>query len=154
MSCMIAKGLQRALLMSLMSLGLVLPGSNLQAFERKQDVAEVARAAIATGVAASGEFEFVVKNTGQDRKFLYLNSEADYRSPASLTIAVPRGQWQQVIALVGDDASEFVGKTVRVSGKVARKKIYLPSNERRSTRKYYYQAHLGLKHADNISLVR
>lgn len=138
---------------------LLLPGLTLasdiplESASATQDVAQVARDAINSGIAATGKFEFVVRNTGRDGRQLYLNSEADYRSPSCLTIVVRRGLWSKVGALVGGDAEDFVGQRIRVTGKVTREKIYFLDQTDERTRRYYHQAHLKLGSADDIELL-
>ncbi len=117
------------------------------------DAAQAAHSAIISGVAESGQFEFIVQNVGRDRRNLYLNSEADYRSPTCLTVVVRRGLWTRVAALVGGDVDQFVGQRIRVNGKVAREKIYFLNHADDSSRRYYHQAHLKLAAVDDLQVL-
>ena len=91
-----------------------------------------------------GVFEMVVRATGRQGRFLYLNSETDYRDPRNLTIVIAPGQEQALAERLGGPVEAALsGKVVAVRGVAKKTKIdFLTDGQ--PTGKYYFQTHLTL----------
>ena len=99
-----------------------------------------------------GVFEMVVRATGRQRGFLYLNSEADYRDPRNLSIVVAPGPEAALAERLGRPVEAAVLRRVIAVRGVARKtRIDFTSNGR-PTGKYYYQTHLRLRSARDLTV--
>ena len=99
-----------------------------------------------------GVFEMVVRATGRQGRFLYLNSEADYRDPRNLTIAIaPLEERALAERLGGVIETSILRKVVAVRG-VAKKIRIDFTADGRPTGKYYFQTHLNLASARDITI--
>lgn len=100
----------------------------------------------------TGIFEFTVRGTGRDR-FVYLNSEEDYRDQRCLTAVLTRG----VAATLGRTLGAapdmaLIGKTIRVQGTAKRVRIDFISDGS-PTGRYYYQTHISVVDPDKIEVL-
>ena len=99
-----------------------------------------------------GVFEMVVRATGRQGRFLYLNSEADYRDPRNLTIAIaPPEERALAERLGGPVETTILRKVVAVRG-VAKKTRIDFTADGRPTGKYYFQTHLNLASARDLTV--
>jgi hypothetical protein len=99
-----------------------------------------------------GVFEMVVRATGRQGEFLYLNSEVDYRDPRNLTIVVaPADEAALVSRLGGPVDTTILKKVIAVRG-VARKTRIDFLSDGRPTGKYYFQTHLRLSSARDLTI--
>jgi hypothetical protein len=102
------------------------------------------------GVA--GVFEMVVRATGRQDRYIYLNSEADYRDPRNLTIAIAPAEERALAERLGAPVEAVVlRKTIAVRG-IARKTRIDFIADGRPTGKYYFQTHLKLASARDLTV--
>lgn len=109
-------------------------------------------AAEAAPASVKGSFLMTVQATGVDRNLSYLNSELDYRDQRNLTIAISPEATQQLALRFG--ASPLValkGKEIMVRGAATRARIDI-TNSGKATGKYYYQTHVYVGNADQITV--
>lgn len=100
----------------------------------------------------SGVFEMVVRATGRRGSLLYLNSEADYRDPRNLTVVVSAGLEQDLAARIGRPVETVIrGKVIAVRGTARKTRIdFLADGQ--PTGKYYFQTHLNLRSARDLTV--
>jgi hypothetical protein len=102
--------------------------------------------------AAFGTYSFVVQATGSDRGWYYLNSEPDYRSPENLSVAISPLALRALEGTLGKDlAKVFQGKAIWVKGDARKVPIVLVIDGK-PTNRGYYQHHVDVTRADQISL--
>ena len=112
------------------------------------------RAADAAPAPVPGTFVMTVKAVGSQNGIAYLNSELDYRDQRNLSIAICPDAIAPLAAKFGGDLDKvLIGKTVAVSGAAMRFKIVFTINGA-PTEKYYYQTHVDVCSAGQISLQR
>lgn len=112
----------------------------------------VFQAADAAPAPVPGTFVMTVKSAGSQDGYVYLNSELDYRDQRNLSIEVCPAAIEPLGAKFGGALQTvLVGKNVTVSGDALRTKITF-TIEGRPTEKYYYQTHVGVCSADQVSL--
>jgi hypothetical protein len=100
----------------------------------------------------SGVFEMVVRSSGRQSGLLYLNSELDYRDPRNLTIVVaPREEMALASRLGGPVEAALARKVIAVRGTAKKTRIDFIADGRR-TEKYYYQTHLILNSARDLTV--
>lgn len=121
------------------------------------DLISPAEAIISAATAAPqpvrGRFTMRVAATGRRDGNIYLNSETDYRDQRNLTITILPGAIDQLAARYGAEADVFLmGKRVVVDGQARRVHIDFTGNGQ-PTGKYYYQTHVVVSDADQISIV-
>jgi hypothetical protein len=115
----------------------------------EQAVLSAARAAPA---GVPGTFAMRVQATGVEDGRFYLNSERDYRDQRNLTIALSAQAARQLAERLGSDPMETLkGKDVLVIGSAFRTTIYFFANGR-PTDKYYYQTHVNVTDAAQITI--
>lgn len=99
-----------------------------------------------------GVFEMVVRATGRQGGFLYLNSETDYRDPRNLTIVIASPQEQALVERLGHPVeSRLLRKVIAIRG-VARKTRIDFTADGRPTGEYYFQTHLVLRSARDLTV--
>src|SRR5690606_32596351 len=104
------------------------------------------QAAAAPRTGVTGVFVMTVKATGRTNK-LHLNSEADYRDPRNLSIAVmPRATEDLEAILQAPAEVALEGKRILVSGTARRTRIDFVVGGKPSG-KYYYQTHVRVTDA-------
>lgn len=109
-------------------------------------------AANAAPASVDGTFSMTVQATGSQRNQTYLNSELDYRDQRNLTIAITPHAVQQLADRLGEHPRVALkGKDILVQGAAARTKTYFFANGR-MTDKYYYQTHVNVNDADQITV--
>ncbi len=99
-----------------------------------------------------GVFEMVARATGRQRGFLYLNSEEDYRDPRNLSIVVAPGPEAALAERLGRPVEAAVLRRVIAVRGVARKTRTDFASDGRPTGKYYYQTHLRLRSARDLTV--
>lgn len=111
---------------------------------------------LAPKAGLAGTFRLEVKAVGEQNGFYYLNSETDYRDRNCLTIAMPAAVMARLAYGEGRDAAEkrFKGRTIFVRGVAQRVKIGIFDDAGKPTGKYYYQVHVRVGEAAQISLPR
>ncbi|MCB1104984.1 MAG: hypothetical protein H7A44_06275 [Opitutaceae bacterium] len=111
----------------------------------------VMAAAAAAPAGVDGVFTFTVQATGEDKGYVYLNSQADYRDQRNLSVEIPPAVRRELWRKFGADPIDyFKGKTIRVIGTAQRVKIWFNFGGYR-TEKYYYQTHVMVRDADQIT---
>lgn len=101
---------------------------------------------------AEGRFRLRVAATGKVRFEQYLNSHPDYRDPTCLTVVLKRGAMRSLRKRFGDDpTAALMGKDIIVRGTVHRTRIWLLSDT--DEHPYYYQTHVDVTSADQITVV-
>jgi hypothetical protein len=106
----------------------------------------------AQAVMNAAVFEMVVRATGRQGRFLYLNSEEDYRDPRNLTIAIAPEQERALTERLGASIeSSVLHKVIAVRGIAKKTRIDFLTDGRVSG-KYYYQTHLNLKSARDLTV--
>lgn len=103
--------------------------------------------------AASGDvegvFEFQVGSVGESGFAVYLNSSADYRDPANLTVELKPGAITELKTRLGGEPRELLaGKRVRVTGVAKR----VPIPRRDGT--VYHQTRIDAETASQIEILR
>ncbi len=99
-----------------------------------------------------GHFVLTVRASGR-QEVLYLNSERDYRDPRNLSIAIaPRVEKRLAELLHGPVPQMLNGRRILVRGTARKTRIDFISNGRRSG-KYYYQTHLRLNDAADLTVL-
>ncbi|PZR76954.1 MAG: hypothetical protein DLM73_01025 [Chthoniobacterales bacterium] len=111
----------------------------------------VAAAERPEGVTAT--FQMEVRRGDREDGTLYLNSEEDYRDQRCLTIALTGDVASELERKVGGDpALALKGKKIRVTGTAKRKTVWFYFMKVKSD-KYYYQTHVQITDASQISIV-
>lgn len=99
-----------------------------------------------------GVFELVVRASGRQSGLLYLNSEADYRDPRNLSIVVTPTEERALEKRLGAPVQDAVrNKLIAVRG-VARKTRIDFTADGQPTGKYYFQTHLNLRSARDLTV--
>ena len=112
----------------------------------------VMRAAAAAPRGVSGTYVMTVRATGRQDNHLYLNSKNDYRDQRDLTIDVPPGVEDELAARLHASVPEaLTGKRIAVRGVARRIRIGFMANGM-MTGKYYYQTHVTLGAANQLSV--
>jgi hypothetical protein len=111
------------------------------------------KAADAAPAGVAGRFRLTIQATGHQDGHVYLNSETDYRDQRNLSIDLcPVSLASMKDKFAADPETFFVGKTIEVRGVAHRVKITFLSDGK-PTDRYYYQTHVRVCSADQISLV-
>ena len=120
---------------------------------RPVEAVVAAAEAAARQQSVRGVFELHVRTTGWQDSLLYLNSELDYRDQRSLTVAITPAAEQALRDRFGEDpVSALKGKKIQVSGAAQRVTIWFFCDGKR-TEKYYYQTHVPVFRADQITVI-
>ena len=126
------------------------PGAQLRPLRLSPEQAVMNAATSAEGV--SGTFEMVVRTTGRQGGFLYLNSELDYRDQRNLTIEVSAAVEQALeTRFQAPVEMSLRGKVVAVRGTARKVRIDF-TQDGRPTGKYYYQTHVRLGSARSLTV--
>ena len=113
----------------------------------------VFKAADAAPAGITGRFRLTIQATGHQDGHVYLNSETDYRDQRNLSVDLCPVSLASVKAkFAADPEAFFVGKEIEVRGMAHRVKITFLSDGK-PTDRYYYQTHVFVCSADQISLV-
>lgn len=100
-----------------------------------------------------GTFQIAIKATGSQNGIVYLNSNLDYREPTNITLALAPSTIKEFSDTYNaSPGSYFKNKTIEVTGKVERIKIYLYKNGK-VTKKYYFQTHIRVTAIDQIRVL-
>lgn len=100
-----------------------------------------------------GTFALVVKRAEMVGPRLFLNSEGDYRDQRNLSIAIQPSALPILRQRLGRDLrGALVDRDIRVRGVARRTRIDFTNNAK-PTGKYYYQTHVDVDSADQISIV-
>lgn len=103
--------------------------------------------------SSSGTFTLNVVATGSQRDAVFLNTEADYRDPRNITIALPGSLVREFTERHNErPEAYFKGKTLNVSGELKQVEILFLKDGRPSG-KYYYQTHVRPGSLDDIRIV-
>lgn len=93
-----------------------------------------------------------VRAVGSQGAMVYLNSELDYRDPRCLTIALTPAAAAQLRETLGPDLrAALIGREIRVRGRAERKTVHFTAGGM-PTGKYYYQTHVDVDDAAQITL--
>ncbi|MXO64985.1 hypothetical protein [Altericroceibacterium endophyticum] len=99
-----------------------------------------------------GVFDMAVRATGRDKSRLYLNSQTDYRDPRCLTIVItPKVEQALIRRLGGDVEKALLGQRIAVQGAARTVRIDFTTYGRPSG-KYYYQTHVVLNRAEDLTI--
>lgn len=113
----------------------------------------VMAAADAAPRGVPGHFALVVKRAEMVGPRLFLNSEEDYRDQRNLSVAIQPHALPALRDRLGKDLrAALVGRDVRVRGVARRTRIDFTNNGR-PTGKYYFQTHVAVDSANQISVV-
>jgi hypothetical protein len=115
-------------------------------------------AAAAPDQGIKGRFAFQVKNVGDLRGYVFINSELDYRDQRCLTIELTPKVAEAMQARVGADLRRgLVGKTIEVDGIARRVTIRMGRKPRvvngKDRNPYYFQTHVGVDDAGQIRVL-
>ncbi len=100
-----------------------------------------------------GVFEVTILRAEATRGMVYLNSEADYRDPRCLTVAVTPSVAGTLMARLGVKRVEDLrNRTLRVKGTARQVKIHFVDNGR-VTDRYYLQTHVFVDGASQVSFL-
>jgi hypothetical protein len=100
-----------------------------------------------------GTFQIPIKASASHNGVTYLNSNLDYREPSNITLVLAPATIE-LFAKTYHSSPDlyFKNKTLSVTGKVERIKIYQYKNNKR-TKKYYSQTHIRITSIDQISVL-
>ena len=100
-----------------------------------------------------GTFQIPIKATGSQNGVVYLNSNLDYREPTNITLALAPSTIESFSNTYHESPdSYFKNKTLEVTGKVERIRIYMYKNGKR-TKKHYFQTHIRVTSIDQIRVL-
>ncbi len=109
-------------------------------------------AADAAPRGVEGTFALTVKATGAEGGETFLNSELDYRDQRNLTVAVSPAATRQLAERLGEHPrTALMGRDILVHGAAVRTRIDFTS-QGRPTGKYYYQTHVKVIDARQITI--
>ncbi|GAB6197078.1 hypothetical protein [Lysobacter xanthus] len=112
----------------------------------------VLKAAHAAPAGVQGTFAMRVRGVGTRDGRVYLNSEQDYRDQRTLTVALTPDVARELCARIGVESPQALeGRDILVSGTAMRTRIFFLVNGR-ATDKYYYQTHVNVDRASQITL--
>ena len=110
-------------------------------------------AADAAPAGVRGTFEMEARSAGRQDGNIYLDSELDYRDQRNLTIAVHPAAAVRLREKFGKDIdSLIIGKRIMINGEARRVKIVI-SFDGRLTGDYYYQTHVDVWDAGQLSIL-
>jgi hypothetical protein len=113
----------------------------------------VMAAADAAPRGVPGNFALVVKRAEMVGPRLFLNSESDYRDQRNLSIAIQPHALPVLRDRLGKDLKAALeGRDIRVRGIARRTRIGFFNNGK-PTGLYYFQTHVAVDSADQISIV-
>lgn len=114
----------------------------------------IEKAADAAPLGVDGTFDMLIRGSGHQDGYTYLNSEDDYRDQRNLTVAIPPGVASALKALYGEaPETYFKGKHIQVSGQAMRVKILFFCSCGESD-KYYYQTHVALTDPNQLQVAK
>lgn len=114
----------------------------------------IALAAEAAPKGVEGVFAITVRAVGSQGGRVYLNSELDYRDPRCLTIALTPSAAAELRETLGPDLrAALIGREIRVRGRAERKTIHFTAGGI-PTGKYYFQTHVDVDDAEQITLMQ
>ncbi len=99
----------------------------------------------------SGTFAMLVQATAITDEGIFLNSERDYRHPLALTVRIPLNMQEDVERQLGLPINQLVNRRVLVTGTARQTRINFSYNGIR-TDKYYFQTHISVPLAEQLSL--
>jgi hypothetical protein len=100
-----------------------------------------------------GTFQFLIKASGSQGGIVYLNSDLDYRDPKNITVALAPKTIESFIKTYGSSPDSYlIDKSIEVTGKVERIKIFLYADGK-NTKKYYFQTHVKVTSLDQIRVL-
>lgn len=100
----------------------------------------------------SGVFEMVVRASGRQRGILFLNSERDYRDQRNLSIAIAPDVARDLQSRLGGPIEEkLLDAVIAVRGTARKTRIHFTENGQ-PTGKYYFQTHLWLRSARDLTV--
>lgn len=100
-----------------------------------------------------GQYTLQIVATGSQGRYVYLNTEDDYRDQRAITVALHPKIIAQLSAKYGMSPQEyFVNKAIVVDGEAQRVKIVFISDGK-PTNKYYYQTHIRLMDISQLEVV-
>ena len=119
----------------------------------KSDISPVEAIVAAQERPITGVFRFRVQATGAHDRWIYLNSELDYRDQRNLSIELTREASEELTRLFKEDPRVFFkGKLIRIHGTAQRVKIRFTFQEV-VTDKFYYQTHVRVTDASQITVL-
>lgn len=118
------------------------------------DTMEIIRSAAESAPnGVEGDYILKIKGAGNQGKFVYLNSELDYRDPRAVTVALHPTVVPAFIEQYGANPQDyFVNKSISVSGKAQRIRINF-SIQNKPSSKYYYQTHIRVTDISQIKIL-
>jgi saccharopine dehydrogenase-like NADP-dependent oxidoreductase len=113
----------------------------------------VMRAAAAAPEGVNGVFEMTVRATGHAQGKFFLNSQSDYRDPRNLSVAMTEQTAVELRQRVGATSdSFFMDRKIFVKGMARQVKVYFTDSDGHVSDKYYYQTHVPVAAAVQISV--
>ena len=112
--------------------------------EPQMDPTAAIAAAAASESGVTGTFRLVVRSTGEETDTLWLCSEADYRDPRCLSVAIRGEARRALLAQHGAQlGAHFRERTVIVDGTARKQRIDFVSGGK-PTGHYYFQTHVDV----------
>ena len=100
-----------------------------------------------------GEYTLKIVATGSQGKFVYLNTEKDYRDQRAVTVALHPSVISQLSAKYGMPPQDyFIDKIIVINGEAKRVEIAFIS-QGKVTNKYYYQTHISLMDISQLKVL-
>jgi hypothetical protein len=126
------------------SLGIDVANARDMSAPGTMDAVSAIEAAARSEDGVSGRFILTVQSTGVDDGGHWLNSEADYRDPRNLGIAIAPAAASALAARLGcDPLEQFAGRRICVTGTAKKVRIVFFVGGRASDR-YYFQTHVAI----------
>lgn len=100
-----------------------------------------------------GTFQIPIKASASHNGITYLNSNVDYRAPTNITVVLTP-ETIELFAKTYHSPPDlyFKNKTLSVTGKVERIKMYKYENNKR-TKQYYFQTHIRVTSIDQLKVL-
>lgn len=117
------------------------------------DAVSAVSAAAASDDGVGGRFKFVVRSTGEEPDVLWLSSEADYRDPRCLSVAIRGAARAELLRSHGARFGDaFAGRTVMVDGVACKRRIDFLSGGA-PTGLYYFQTHVDVDDLGSLRII-
>ena len=101
-----------------------------------------------------GEYTLKIKSAGKTKSALFLNTEANFRDPRNVSVAIHYRAFKAFRKEYGNEAQDFfVGKKIKVQGEAKRVPIRISNEKKPPYKHYYFQTYIHVYKSSQISLV-
>lgn len=103
--------------------------------------------------AHTGTFGMQVRNLGSNPRYVYLNSELNYREQFNVSVRMDIEVARFLRRTYGQNwLDEIIGKQIEIEGEVKREEIWFVCNRER-TNSYYYQTHIHVSRPEQFKIL-